>query len=335
MDSGDTAWVLSASALVLLMTPALSLFYGGFMPGKRVLSTMMLSWACFCLMSILWPLFTYSLAFGPGGPVLGGLGYGLFDSSDRLRANTTIPEHAFCAFQMAFAVVTAAVVSGSVAGRITLPAWCLFCVLWHIACYVPLARWVFYPGGWLAQLGVLDFAGGLVVEANSGVSGLVLAALVGWQERRQRDAREAGASGARADALPLLQQEHAPLAPGAAGGALRTTCAPSTAIPHVTPHSVPLILLGSGLLCVPRLPLPPLFFLSSLCFMLSAAPPLPLSSCPMRAPLAGTLAGWALMRAARSPAATLPPAPSSTRTWQQQRAYWGLQWQRCCGVGRG
>ena len=251
MDSGDTAWVLSASALVLLMTPALALFYGGFMPGKRVLSTMLLSWACFCLMSILWPLFTYSLAFGPGGPLLGGLGYGLFDSSDRLRANTTIPEHAFCAFQMAFAVVTAAVVSGSVAGRITLPAWCLFCVLWHIFCYVPLARWVFYPGGWLAQLGLLDFAGGLVVETNSGVSGLVLAALVGWQERRQRDAREGGAHGARAEALPLLQQEQASQAPGA-GDAQRTTCAPSTAIPHVTPHSVPLILLGSGLLCVPR-----------------------------------------------------------------------------------
>ena len=241
LNSGDTAWVLTASALVLLMTPALSIFYGGFMPGKRVLSTMLLSWAAFALLSILWPLLTYSLAFGPGSPYLGGLGFGLFDSADRLRANTAIPEHAFCAFQLAFAVVTGAVVSGSVAGRVTLPAWALFCALWHTLAYVPLARWVFYPGGWLAQLGVLDFAGGLVVETNSGVSGLVLAALVGWQERALRDAREAAAGGGGGEAL--LGAGGAAAAPAAA--------APRRAAhahPALTPHSVPLILLGSGLL---------------------------------------------------------------------------------------
>ena len=237
LNSGDTAWVLTASALVLLMTPALSIFYGGFMPGKRVLSTMLLSWAAFSLLSVLWPLLTYSLAFGPGSPYLGGLGFGLFDSADRLRANTAIPEHAFCAFQLAFAVVTGAVVSGSVAGRVTLPAWALFCALWHLLAYVPLARWVFYPGGWLAQLGVLDFAGGLVVETNSGVSGLVLAAIVGMQERRFRAAAEAAEASSQPDA-PLL---------GGSGGP-RQRAAAATVAQHAAPHSVPFILLGSGLL---------------------------------------------------------------------------------------
>ena len=213
------------------------------MSHKRVLSTMLLSWSCFCLMSIQWPLFTYSLSFGPGTSLLGGLGFGLFDSADRLRANATIPEHAFCAFQMAFAIVTAAVVSGSVAGRVTLGAWSLFCFLWHLLAYVPLARWVFYPGGWLAQMGVLDFAGGLVVETNSGVSGLVLAALVGWQERRLLEKKRDGGSGGEHEEGLLLSLHHHHPTPGSGAPAHQHGAAHAP-----PPHSVPLILLGSGLL---------------------------------------------------------------------------------------
>ena len=186
------------------------------MPKHAALSTMLMSWAAFAVISILWSLLTYSLAFGPGGSVLGGLGFGFFDSADRDRPLTNVPEHAYMAFQLAFAAVTAAVVSGSVAGKITLSAWVCFVLLWHTIVYVPLARWVWHPEGWLNKRGVLDFAGGLVVEGNSGVSGLVLAALVGWQQRR---AAAAGGGGG-----------------GGGGGA------------HSGAHSVLLILLGAGLL---------------------------------------------------------------------------------------
>ena len=231
VDSGDTAWLLAASSLVLLMTPALSLFYGGFMPRHAALSTMMMSWAAFSAISVLWSLLTYSLAFGPGNSVLGGFGFGFFDSADRLRPGVAgrVSEHAFMAFQLAFAAVTAAVVSGSVAGRITLSAWVAFILLWHITVYVPLARWVWHPSGWLNARGVLDFAGGLVVEANSGISGLVLAALVGRQAKRAAAAAEAGAhEGGAAQLLPRA-------------------AAPS---PHASaePHSVLLVLLGAGFL---------------------------------------------------------------------------------------
>lgn len=236
LDSGSTSWLLTSTALVLLMTPALSLFYGAFMSRRKVLDTMMFSWASFSLLSVVWPLLTYSLAFSTttGNSVMGGAGFGLFDSADRLRPGTQVPEHAFCAFQLAFAVVTSAVVSGSVAGRITLTSWSAFSILWHFLCYVPLARWVFYPGGWLAQRGLLDFAGGTVVEANSGVSGLVLGLLVGLQERRRRGAKGGG---------QLLVGD------GDESGSVSSDA--DAAHPHShapRPFSVPLIVLSAGLL---------------------------------------------------------------------------------------
>lgn len=153
-------------------------------PRKRVWSlAVMLSFSSLAVIGITWSLFGYSLAFGP--PIspsfdgLGGLAFGFFDSSNRVRAGTSIPEHAYFEFQGAFATITAAVVSGGVAGRIRLWAWCLFAAIWNLIVYVPLARWVFYEDGWLARLGVLDFAGGLVVEMASGVSAFVLAFWLG------------------------------------------------------------------------------------------------------------------------------------------------------------
>ena len=184
LDTGATAWVLTSSALVLLMTPALALFYGGFVGERMAISTMMMSFVALSVITIEWSLLTYSLAFSPHtdariDPYIGNLWYGAFESADRLRAGTAIPEHANFVFQLAFAAVTSAVVSGGVVGRITYAAWTLFIMLWHLLVYTPLARWVFYTGGWLNKAGVLDFAGGLVVEANSGVSAFVLAA---WGE---------------------------------------------------------------------------------------------------------------------------------------------------------
>jgi Amt family ammonium transporter len=140
--------------------------------------------------------------------VLGGLGFGFFDSADRVRPGTTVPEHAYMAFQLAFAAVTAAVVSGSVAGKITLTAWVCFILLWHTIVYVPLARWVWHPEGWLNKRGVLDFAGGLVVEGNSGVSGFVLAAIVGWQARR---AARGGGGGFESGGAPHGGKQHSVL----------------------------------------------------------------------------------------------------------------------------
>ena len=163
MDSGDTTFVLLSAALVLLMTPALALFYGGFVGEKMAISTMLMSFAALSIITIEWSLLTYSLAFGthPDPAVdrlIGGTVFGAFDSPDNLRAGTAIPEHANMVFQLAFAAVTSAVISGGVCGRITYPAWCIFIAIWHVLVYVPLAHWIFYSGGWLAQNGVLDFA---------------------------------------------------------------------------------------------------------------------------------------------------------------------------------
>ena len=183
-DSGDTAWVLASTALVALMVPALAFFYGGLVSQRAVVNTMLLSFICFVTISLVWSLIGYSLAFGPNpDPAadgwIGGDSFGAYDSSDKVRIGTAIPEHAYFVFQLMFATITAAVISGSVVQRITLWAWTAFSVVWCMLVYVPLARWIFYSGGWLYTWGVLDFAGGLVVETASGVSAFVLAYWLG------------------------------------------------------------------------------------------------------------------------------------------------------------
>jgi Amt family ammonium transporter len=179
IDTGDTAWLIVASALVLLMTPALALFYGGMVRRKNVLSTIMHSMVAIPIISIAWALFGYSLAFGPtrhgliGGLELAGL-TGL--ASD---AHGTVPTLAFCAFQMMFAVITPALISGAFAERMKFSAYVAFILLWSTFVYDPVAHWVWADGGWLFKLGALDFAGGTVVHLTAGVSALICALVIG------------------------------------------------------------------------------------------------------------------------------------------------------------
>jgi Amt family ammonium transporter len=179
IDTGDTAWLIVASALVLLMTPALALFYGGMVRRKNVLSTIMHSMAAIPILSVAWVLFGYSLAFGPSHyGLIGGLKYagmvGL--ASD---AHGTVPTLAFAAFQMMFAVITPALISGAFAERMKFSAYVAFVLLWSTLVYDPVAHWVWADGGWLFKLGALDFAGGTVVHLTAGVSALVCAIVIG------------------------------------------------------------------------------------------------------------------------------------------------------------
>lgn len=179
IDSGDTAWMLTSTLVVLMMTiPGVALFYGGMVRKKNVLGTIMQSFAITCLVSVLWIVAGYSLAFGTGGPFIGDLS-GLFLNGLSVDAvNGTIPESVFIIFQMTFAIITAALITGAVAERMKFSALLWFIGLWMFLVYVPIAHWV-WGGGFLGEAGVLDFAGGTVVHINSGVAGLVAAIVVG------------------------------------------------------------------------------------------------------------------------------------------------------------
>ncbi len=185
LDKADTAWVLVSSALVLLMTPGLALFYSGMVRAKNVLSSMMHSFLAMGLLSVHWVVIGYSLAFGEGTPALnrwiGGLDHALLAgvSNEALWPGTGIPQSAFMIFQMMFAIITPALVSGSIAERLRFPAWAAFLVLWATLVYAPVCHWVWASGGWLYELGALDFAGGTVVHVSSGVSALALTFVLG------------------------------------------------------------------------------------------------------------------------------------------------------------
>jgi len=179
MNAGDTAWLLVSAALVLLMTPALALFYGGMVRKKNVLSTIMHSLTAIPIVTVVWVVFGYSLAFGPSkGGVIGSLtmvGLSGLDTS----LHGTVPSLAFCAFQMMFAVITPALISGAFAERMKYSAYCLFVLGWCVLVYVPVAHWVWAEDGWLFKLGALDFAGGTVVHLTAGASALLCAIMVG------------------------------------------------------------------------------------------------------------------------------------------------------------
>ena len=182
INAADTAWMMAATALVLMMTiPGLALFYAGMVRKKNVLATMAQSFAATALGSILWAVLGYTLAFGSDAPVLGGLDRlllrGMAMDAISPFANT-IPESLFMLYQMTFAVITAALVAGSVADRMRFSAFVWFAGLWLIFVYVPIAHWI-WGGGFLAKAGVLDFAGGTVVHVNAGVGGLVAAIVLG------------------------------------------------------------------------------------------------------------------------------------------------------------
>ena len=181
ISSGDTAWVLTSSALVLAMiVPGLALFYGGMVRSKNVLSTMMHSFIAICLVSVVWVFWGYSLAFGPDvGGIVGSLDLaGLAGVGPEPSEGSTIPHLAFMVFQLMFAGITVALISGAIAERMKFSAFVLFAVLWVTCIYAPLAHWV-WGGGWLAGLGDLDFAGGTVVHISSGVAALTCALVLG------------------------------------------------------------------------------------------------------------------------------------------------------------
>ncbi|MBI5886614.1 MAG: ammonium transporter [Deltaproteobacteria bacterium] len=184
IDTGDTAWVLVSTALVLLMTaPGLALFYGGMVRKKNILGTLMQSFVLLCIFSVQWVLFGYSLAFGPDKwGFVGGLDWvGLAGVSAAPNADyaATIPHQAFMLFQMMFAVITPALIAGAFAERMKFSAFIVFSVVWSIVVYDPLAHWVWGTGGWLRELGALDFAGGTVVHISAGVSALAAALVMG------------------------------------------------------------------------------------------------------------------------------------------------------------
>lgn len=179
MNNGDTAWLLVSCALVLLMIPALALFYGGLVRRKNVLSTIMHSMAALPIISIIWALVGYSLAFGTSsGGVIGSLEYfGLEGLAN--TENGSIPSLLFVAFQMMFAVITPALISGAFAERMKFSAYLVFIALWSLLVYVPVCHWVWNSDGWLLKRGALDFAGGTVVHMTSGFSALVCALVLG------------------------------------------------------------------------------------------------------------------------------------------------------------
>ncbi|VEB45307.1 Ammonia transporter [Chromobacterium violaceum] len=189
INSGDTAWMLTSTALVLFMTiPGLALFYGGMVRKKNVLATLMQSFAITALVTVLWAVVGYSLAFTVGTPYIGDLSRVLLDGmvymkdAGKLAVHPlagTIPESVFMTFQMTFAIITPALITGAFAERMKFSAMLVFMALWSLLVYVPVAHWVWAPGGWMGDKGVLDFAGGTVVHINAGVAGLVTALVLG------------------------------------------------------------------------------------------------------------------------------------------------------------
>jgi Amt family ammonium transporter len=211
IDSGNTAWVLVSAALVLFMVPGLAFFYAGMVRSKNVLGMLMQNFFSLGLVSVLWVLFGFTLAFGEdlGGGLLGALDFVGLSGLDTIPGfegdlALTIPPMVFVAFQMMFAVITPALITGAIADRMKFAAWVVFLAVWSVVVYAPVAHWVFSPGGWLFQRGALDFAGGTVVHINAGIAALALILVLG----RRR--------GWPAEAMP--------------------------------PHSLPLTLLGTGIL---------------------------------------------------------------------------------------
>ncbi|WP_431267481.1 ammonium transporter [Dankookia sp. P2] len=192
IDTGDTAWMLTSTALVLMMTiPGLALFYAGMVRKKNVLATMMQSFAITAIVTVAWAVIGYSLAFGEGNAYVGDLSKlfltNLAESWDKpftlgsgdAAVATTIPETVFLMFQMTFAIITPALITGAFADRMKFSALVIFTILWTVLIYSPVAHWVWHPNGWIFALGALDFAGGTVVHVNAGVAGLVCALVLG------------------------------------------------------------------------------------------------------------------------------------------------------------
>ena len=180
VDTGNTTWLLISAALVMLMTPGLAFFYGGMVSRKNVVSTLLQNYVALAIVGLLWIIIGYSLVFGEGSAFIGSTEFFMLKGVDSQFYGTTgIPLLAFAAFQMMFAIITPALITGAFAERVHFKAWIFIMVLWSMAVYVPVAHWVWGPGGWIAALGALDFAGGLVVHITAGFSGLAAALVFG------------------------------------------------------------------------------------------------------------------------------------------------------------
>jgi Amt family ammonium transporter len=188
ISSGDTAWLLMSTAMVLLMTPALGFFYGGLVRSKNILNTLMMSFASLGVVGVTWSLLGYSLAFSEGNAFIGGLGYALLNGVGlETGAWGATPHLLFMAFQGTFAIITAALISGAVVERMRFGPYLAFIALWSLVVYAPIAHWV-WGGGWLFELGALDFAGGTVVHVNAGIAAVVAALAVGSRKDYGRQA---------------------------------------------------------------------------------------------------------------------------------------------------
>jgi Amt family ammonium transporter len=190
LDTGDTAFIIIAAALVMFMTPGLALFYGGLVRSKNVLSTMLQSFICLGMVSIIWVVYGYSIAFGPDiKELFGNLEYLFLQGVDAAAGpySDTIPHLLFCGFQLMFAIITPALITGAFAERIKFSACLLFTFLWTTVVYLPVCHWV-WGGGWIGEMGALDFAGGTVIHINSAVAAFVAAVMVGKRKGWGRDA---------------------------------------------------------------------------------------------------------------------------------------------------
>ena len=185
MDSGNIAWMLAASALVLFMTPGLAFFYGGLVRARNVVSTIMYSFIAMAVVSIVWVLWGYSLAFGEGGQFIGDFSRLGLNGIDVQTIDDIAPggggggELMFVVFQMMFAIITPALITGAIVERFKFTTYLVFLVLWITLVYAPIAHWVWASNGWIFEMGALDFAGGTVVHINAGVAGLVAALVMG------------------------------------------------------------------------------------------------------------------------------------------------------------
>jgi ammonium transporter, Amt family len=178
-DTGDTAWMLVSTALVFVMFPGLALFYAGMVRSKNVLSSCMHTFAAMAIIGVQWVIFGYTLAFGGAGPFIGGLDYLFLNGITPESLTGTIPTLVFVMFQGMFAIITPALISGAVAERMKFSTYCVFILLWSTLVYDPICHWVWGDGGWLLEMGALDFAGGTVVHLSSGISALVVALFLG------------------------------------------------------------------------------------------------------------------------------------------------------------
>ncbi len=189
MNSGDTAWVLVSSALVMLMTPGLAFFYGGMVRRKNILSVLMQCFIILCLVSVLWVVYGYSLAFGPGTGFWGGLQWGMLNGVGLEPYNdysATIPHQVFMIFQAMFAIITPALIVGGFAERMKFSSFLVFITLWLTLVYCPVAHWVWGMGGFVKGWGALDFAGGTVVHINAGIAALVTALMIGRRKNTEK-----------------------------------------------------------------------------------------------------------------------------------------------------